>query len=64
MRVGLTPTDVDRQIRCGIEHAERQRGGTAFPDWLTSTGAEVLPPGALDFPFGLLAPTADKGGVA
>ena len=61
--VGLSPTDVGRQIRCGIEHADRQRGGTAFPDWLAGTGAEVLPPGALDFPFGLFAPTADEGGA-
>lgn len=27
--VGLTPADVDRQIRCGIEHADRQRAATA-----------------------------------
>jgi len=29
--VGLTPKDVERQIRCGIEHARRQRGVTADP---------------------------------
>jgi hypothetical protein len=25
--IGLTPADVDRQIRCGIDHARRQRAG-------------------------------------
>ena len=61
--VGLSPTDVGRQIRCGIEHADRQRGGAAVPDRLAAPGAEGLPPGALDFPLGLPAPAADEGGA-
>lgn len=65
--VGLAPADVDRQIRCGIEHARRQRGVTADPSpdatadpdaferWAIRHEADPLPPGALDFPFGRLA---------
>jgi len=29
--VGLTPADVERQIRCGIAHATKQRGNVATP---------------------------------
>lgn len=74
--VGLTPKDVDRQIACGIEHARRQRGATAdprpdqtadpdaFERWAIRHEADPLPPGALDFPFGALAPVAGEGGPA
>lgn len=66
--VGLSPTDVDRQIRCGIEHARRQRSATAdprpdptadpdaFERWAIEHETDPLPPGALDFPFGAAAP--------
>lgn len=62
--VGLAPKDVDRQIRCGIEHARRQRGAT--PDdafdvdlerWAIQHESDPL-----DFPFGALAPA--EGGRA
>ena len=43
--VGLTPADVDRQIRCGVRHARRQRAADPEP------AAD-----ATDFPFGALAP--------
>jgi hypothetical protein len=56
--VGLMPRDVDRQIRCGVEHARRQRGlppDDEFDEVLErmaiQTEAEPL-----DFPFGALAP--------
>lgn len=70
--LGLTPKDVDRQIGCGIEHARRQRGATAdprpdptaFERWAIAHEADPLPPGALDFPFGALAPVASEGGPA
>lgn len=48
--VGLTPADVDRQIRCGVQHARRQR--TADPE----PADDVTD--ATDFPFGALAPAA------
>lgn len=72
--VGLTPKDVDRQIACGIDHARRQRGAsadprpdaTADPDaferWAIEHEGDPLPPGALDFPFGALAPGNSEGG--
>jgi hypothetical protein len=61
--VGLMPKDVERQIACGIEHAEKQRGTPADlpPDpadldacerWAIQHEGDSLPPGALDFPFG------------
>lgn len=56
--VALTPTDVGRQIDCGIAHARRQHGmaadPTAAPDDCRPSSPEddPLPPGALDFPFG------------
>lgn len=74
--VGLTPTDVARQIACGIQHARRQRGTTddpqpvpsADPDaserWAIQREDNTLPPGALDFPFGALATAGGEGGPA
>lgn len=71
--VGLTPKDVERQIDCGIKHACRQRlrpadpcpDATADPDaferWAIEHEADPLPPGALDFAFGLLAPGLAEG---
>lgn len=62
--VGLSPKDVERQIACGIDHADRQRGATADPDalerWAIQHESDPLPPDALDFPFGALA--ASEGG--
>ena len=60
---GLAPWDVARQIRCGIDHAARQRAAAdprpdpaADPDgfeaWAIRHEADPLPPGALAFPFG------------
>jgi hypothetical protein len=72
--IGLTPADVDRQIACGIEHARRQRGPAvdsrpdlvadpdAFESWAIQHEADPLPVGALDFPFGGLAPRESEGG--
>jgi hypothetical protein len=73
--VGLTPKDVDRQIRCGIEHALRQRAAAeprpdpdACPCRYEARAirheSDPLPPGALDFPFGALAPSKSEGGLA
>jgi hypothetical protein len=74
--VGLTPADVDRQIRCGIEHARRQRGPapdprpdpTADPDaferWAIEHESDPLPSGATDFPFGASAHRESEGGPA
>ncbi|HEX4612739.1 MAG TPA: hypothetical protein VH092_31380, partial [Urbifossiella sp.] len=64
--VGLAPKDVARQIACGIEHARRQQGEAVDPPpdpdgfelWAIRHEADPLPPGALDFPFGALAPAA------
>jgi hypothetical protein len=65
---GLAPKDVDRQIRCGIEHARRQRGAAADPPpdpiadpeaferWAIRHEGDALAPGATDFPFGVNAP--------
>jgi hypothetical protein len=62
--LGLTPKDVDRQIRCGVEHARRQRGAAAdappdpdadpdgFERWAIQHEAGPWPPGATDFLFG------------
>ncbi len=49
--VGLTPADVDRQIRCGVQHARGQRA--AEPE---------LAADATDFPFGALAPGITREG--
>jgi hypothetical protein len=61
--VGLTPRDVERQIRCGIEHARRQLGAVADPDaderWAIQHEDDPLLPDALTFPFG--ANTAEGG---
>lgn len=74
--VGLTPADVDRQIRCGIDHARRQGDAAADPPpnptadpedferWAIRNEADPLPPEATDFPFGALAFAASKGGAA
>jgi hypothetical protein len=68
--VGLTPKDVARQIQCGIEHAARQalEAGTLgrlHPDAGERAAIEgedaPLPEGALDFPFGALAPKGEGG---
>ena len=64
--VGLSPSETARQIRCGIEHAQRQRVVTdprpdpiadpdAFEAWAIRHEDDPLPPGAMDFPFGALA---------
>jgi hypothetical protein len=72
--VVLTPQDTARQIACGIDHARRQRGAPAdpMPDpndyeacerWCIRHEQELGKlPGALDFPFGALAP--GEGGPA
>ena len=71
--VGLTPKDVERQIRCGIEHALRQRAATdprpdpeacpcKFEAWAIRHEDDPLPSGALDFPFGALALVPSEGG--
>lgn len=74
--VGLMPKNVARQIACGIEHARRQRAATtdprpdpaADPDdferWAIEHEGDPLPPGALDFPFGVLSPVTGEGGPA
>jgi hypothetical protein len=60
---GLSPSETARQIRCGIEHAQRQRAAAdprpdptadtnAFEAWAIRHESDPLPPGALDFPFG------------
>lgn len=70
--VGLTPKDVERQIRCGIAHAARQRAAAdprpdpvtdpdAFEAWAIRHEADPLPPGAMEFPFG--ANTSEGGPV-
>lgn len=72
--VGLAPSDVERQIRCGIEHAARQRtaGAGPIPDfggdyemaerWCIQHESDPLPPGALDFPPEPMAGEKAKGG--
>jgi hypothetical protein len=74
--VGLTPKDVERQIRCGVEHATRQRGTapaprpdpTAEPDaferWAIAHESDPIPPGATAFLDGALASVAGEGGRA
>jgi hypothetical protein len=71
--LGLAPKDVARQIRCGIEHARKQHAAIAdprpdpttdpdaFERWAIAHEADPLPPGALDFPFGALAPGSEGG---
>jgi len=66
--IGLTPKDVARQIRCGIDHAVKQRAVTnprpdpadpkEFGAWAIRQEGDPLPPGNLAFPFG------ENGGVA
>lgn len=76
--MGLSPKDVERQLRCGIEHAEKQRGtySTACvpmpaPDLdelaerqAIQSEADPLPPDVLSFPSGALAPQKSEGGAA
>ncbi|MFO0842093.1 MAG: hypothetical protein U0797_06780 [Gemmataceae bacterium] len=67
--VGVSPKDVARQVDCGIAHAQRQRGHAADPDdvaerWAIEHEHDPLTPGALDFPFGALAPATSVGGPA
>jgi hypothetical protein len=61
--VGLTPSETARQIRCGIEHAQKQRAAAdprpdpeactcKFEAWAIRHEDDPLPAGALDFPFG------------
>ena len=67
--VGLMPKDVERQIRCGIKHAQRQRAVTdsmpSDPDaaeaWCIRHEDDPLPPDALNFPYGALA--TSEGGL-
>jgi len=63
---GLSPSETARQIKCGIEHALRQRGATptadprpdpvlepdAFEAWAIRHENDPLPEGATDFLFG------------
>jgi len=57
---GLTPSETARQIRCGIEHALKQRAAadprpdpiTDLERWAIQHETDPLPPGATDFPFG------------
>jgi hypothetical protein len=60
---GLTPSETARQIKCGIEHAQKQRAAAdprpdpiaepdAFEAWAIRHESDPLPPGAMDFPFG------------
>jgi hypothetical protein len=67
---GLSPSETARQIKCGIEHALRQRAAAdprpdpiADPDgfeaWSIRHENDPLPEGALDFPFG--ANTSEGG---
>jgi hypothetical protein len=70
--IGLSPADVERQIRCGVEHANRQRGATADPPpdpgdddaceaWAIRHEADPLPVGALGFSFGAsVGPYGDR----
>jgi len=69
---GLSPSETARQIKCGIEHAQRQRVVTdprpdpiadpdSFEAWAIRHEDDPLPPGALDFPFGAL--TKSEGGL-
>jgi hypothetical protein len=72
--LGLTTADVDRQIRCGIDHARRQGGAAAdprpdpeadpdaFERWAIRHEADPLSTGAPDFRFGALA--LAEGGAA
>jgi hypothetical protein len=71
---GLTPNDVRRQIECGIRHARKQHAAIAAPRpgpdadyeayerWCVRHEDDPLSPGALDFPFGVLAPKEGEGG--
>ena len=73
--VGLTPKDVERQIACGVEHAQRQRAGLTTlrpnsisdPDnverWAIEHEDDPLPPGTLDFPFGAFAHATAEGRI-
>jgi hypothetical protein len=71
---GLTPTDTERQIQCGIRHARKQHAATADPRPDPDADYEAyercciqheddpLSPGSMDFPFGVLAPKEGEGG--
>lgn len=58
--VGLTPSDVARQIDCGIAHARKQAGpadpmpidAEAAERWAIEHEGDRLPSGALEFPHG------------
>lgn len=68
---GLSPTDTERQIRCGIEHATHQRLAAdpmpTDPDaaevWAIRHESDPLPPDATEFPFGALAAHTSEGGL-
>lgn len=72
--VGLSPKDVDRQIACGIEHAQKQRAAADPPPdpadvdacerWAIRHESDPLPPGALLFDFGanVAGPYMREGG--
>lgn len=70
--VGLPPKDVERQIRCGIDHARKQRQRTptaAPPDadddverWAIQHEGDPVTAEATAFPFGALAPSQDERG--
>jgi hypothetical protein len=71
--VGLSPSDVRRQIDCGIAHATRQVLAVGqWPLLHPDVGERLaiqhedapLPPDAGDFPFGAIAPEGDEGGIA
>jgi hypothetical protein len=58
--LGLTPKDVERQIRCGIEHAGRQGGAVADPPPAAAAGA--APPELRQEKKGaVVAPPPDAG---
>ena len=69
--LGLTPSDVARQIRCGIEHAMKQRS-EQIPDlidieqydaaerWCIQHETDPLPPDATSFDFGFNVTTSNK----
>jgi hypothetical protein len=70
--VGLPPRDVERQIACGVAHAQRQRTAAgprpdpvADPDIFEQQAvrgeSDSLPPGAAGFPFG---GPQDEGGLS
>jgi hypothetical protein len=69
--VGLSPKDVERQIRCGIEHAMKQRVDQipnltdieqydAAERWYIMHEGDPLPPDATSFDFGFNVTTSNK----